>query len=371
MRFKGRDIPVRINSQGFRDREYASKGPTALRILGLGDSFAFGFGVNEEETYLARLEALLNDGKAEVINAGLAGMGPDSEARLLEMEGPRLDPDLVLVGFYVGNDLIDVLTRGRRARLRDGPLESRDATQERWSRPLRPGQILSAPLGPLPRPETSGLKARLRAHSHAYRFLTSRYAALRTWWRRRASGVPRGEFTPFNEEAFCLKHYPPEFEEAWAQTKVIFCMMKDWCDRHGSRIAIVAIPTRSQVYPEIWEEVRRTYGLRDEDFDLDKPLAKLNALGEEAGISVIDLLPALRRASSQPGERLYYPRDPHWTPRGHAVAAEELIAQLRSRGLLDPAGGPRLTAGHGAAPRASRGTAREAIPRRKPSAEWQ
>ena len=99
----GQPVQVRINSRGYRGREYPWDSAAGFRILGLGDSFTFGYGVEEDDAYLARLERALADRRVEVINAGLAGMGPDNEARLLAADGPGLRPDLVLVGFYVGN----------------------------------------------------------------------------------------------------------------------------------------------------------------------------------------------------------------------------------------------------------------------------
>src|SRR6185436_8711819 len=101
---------------------------------GLGDSFAFGFGVREDDTYLARMERALADRHVEVINAGLAGMGPDNEARLLAADGPGLRPDLVLVAFFVGNDLIDALTGIARTVLRDGAPAVPDGLLEKWYR---------------------------------------------------------------------------------------------------------------------------------------------------------------------------------------------------------------------------------------------
>lgn len=53
-------IPVKSNSDGFRDIvHHASKGGQTIRILGLGDSFTFGWGVSLEQTYLKRLEVTL------------------------------------------------------------------------------------------------------------------------------------------------------------------------------------------------------------------------------------------------------------------------------------------------------------------------
>jgi hypothetical protein len=333
-------VPVRINSRGYRGREYAWDAPPGFRILGLGDSFAFGFGVKEEETYLARIEDALADRHVEVINAGLAGMGPDNEARLLAADGPRLRPNLVLVGFYVGNDLIDAATGVARTRLRNGAPIVPDAILERWYRPLRPGRILPQPLA---RPTPGGLdlplpfKDILRKHSHLYRLVTGRVGRLQLARRAAAPGTaaktPLEEFNPFRQEAFCLKSYPPEFDGAWEKAKEALGEIKTWCDAHGARLAVVVIPTEAQVYPERWDDVRRRFALRDEDFDLEKPQRILAEHAAAGGIPLIDLLPVLRAARAT-GVPLYFRRDIHWTPRGHAVAADEIERQLDAFGFL-------------------------------------
>lgn len=71
------DTQVRHNSRGFRDREHdRTPSPTAIRILGLGDSFTVGGGAEFEETYLAQLERILNGREGhplvEVVNFGVS-----------------------------------------------------------------------------------------------------------------------------------------------------------------------------------------------------------------------------------------------------------------------------------------------------------
>lgn len=336
MSSEGGPVPVRINSRGYRGREYRWDAATGFRILGLGDSFAFGFGVEEGATYLARMERALTDRHVEVINAGLAGMGPDNEARLLTADGPGLRPDLVLVAFFVGNDPMDALTGTTRTELRDGAPAIPEGFLERWYRPLRPGVLLPQPLArssgglglPIP------FKDSLRRHSHAYRFVTGRVGRLLAASQAaRAGPPPPTEFNPFQQEAFCLRRYPPEFDLAWTRAKAALGEMKAWCDGHGSRLVLVVIPTEAQVDPQRWEAVRQRFRLKDEDFDLEKPQAILAAFASENGIPFIDLLPALRAARATGGP-LYFRTDIHWTPRGHAVAADEILRRVRDSKLL-------------------------------------
>jgi lysophospholipase L1-like esterase len=93
---------VRINQKGLRDREHAyTRSGDSQRILVLGDSFAWGYGVEDSERVSQLLEAALN---AEVINAGVSGYSTDQELLWLRGEGVRYDTDLIIL-FFTGNDI--------------------------------------------------------------------------------------------------------------------------------------------------------------------------------------------------------------------------------------------------------------------------
>jgi hypothetical protein len=95
---------VRINQLGLRDREHTYKRPEGTRrILVLGDSFAWGYGVEEAERFSQVLEASLG---VEVINAGVSGYSTDQELLWLREEGRQYDFDLVVL-VLAGNDIGD------------------------------------------------------------------------------------------------------------------------------------------------------------------------------------------------------------------------------------------------------------------------
>src|ERR1700757_1446958 len=100
------------NSLGMRDRERSpNKEPGSFRILFLGDSFVQGHGVPLEQTMPALLETSLNkperEKTVEVLNAGVFGYGPFLEYLYLKELMPSIKPDLVIVGFFIGNDVGD------------------------------------------------------------------------------------------------------------------------------------------------------------------------------------------------------------------------------------------------------------------------
>jgi lysophospholipase L1-like esterase len=103
MEFGNRSL--HINSRGMRDsREYEEAKPTnAVRIVGLGDSGMFGWGVEQDENYLAVLESNLNrraDGRIyDVLNLAVPGYNTQLEVESLRYKGLVFKPDIVVVGW--------------------------------------------------------------------------------------------------------------------------------------------------------------------------------------------------------------------------------------------------------------------------------
>jgi lysophospholipase L1-like esterase len=102
-------MPLRTNARGFRGPAVSeARTRDAVRIVGLGDSVMFGWGVREEDTYLARLAQELRAAHPEVawevINTAVPGYNTAMEVETLEKKGLAFDPDLVILNF-VGNDL--------------------------------------------------------------------------------------------------------------------------------------------------------------------------------------------------------------------------------------------------------------------------
>lgn len=93
----GFDTIIRINSHGFRGPERSFSRPDdKQRIIVLGDSFVWGFGVEEADIFTTQLERSLGDG-TEVINLGVSGYSTDQELLLYRDIGRRYNADLVIL----------------------------------------------------------------------------------------------------------------------------------------------------------------------------------------------------------------------------------------------------------------------------------
>lgn len=103
--------PVEVNERGYRGKPVAEpKPPGTLRVVALGDSHTFGWGVRDEETFVRLLEgglrALAPDKIVEAVNLGTPGANAVQEVRLFETRGLALEPDLVVVQYELNDVLV-------------------------------------------------------------------------------------------------------------------------------------------------------------------------------------------------------------------------------------------------------------------------
>lgn len=274
-------ISIRTNSVGMRaDREYTLEKPDGVfRIVGLGDSFTFGYGVNVEDTYLARLERLLLESgtNAEVINLGVAGLGTAEELRILQESGLQYDPDLVILGYYV-NDLGDN-TRSR--------LYSVDAK----------GRLCRDQSEYLP---AVGVRDWLYSFA-AYRFLAER-SHLLYLVRRSISGTVRDR----QRQTILAAQSRPHIQE-WRLTAALVDEIKRTCMERGIGFCLLSIPSaRNSTYF----------------------LSTVKLCETVAPDDIIDVRPAFDRIWND--EVVYWRRSHnHWTPIGHGIAARALLDHIR------------------------------------------
>ncbi|MBX3465179.1 MAG: SGNH/GDSL hydrolase family protein [Planctomycetes bacterium] len=173
---------LRTNHLGFRGPEVAEPKPAGtFRLLLLGDSVAFGWGVDDEATFARRLEVEWNQAaparRLEVVNTGHPMYDTCQQAATLREFLPRLEPDLVLLVYVVNDveptrDLAEGLLHGRQPPASEA-LEVPDDVWSWLERRLRPvlpatAQFLGArtdldarvaamlPPGEVYRPERSG-----------------------------------------------------------------------------------------------------------------------------------------------------------------------------------------------------------------------
>lgn len=108
---------AQANEFGFNDRDYPLRpAPGVFRILVLSDSFNWMGGPHSNYTHLLEEEFEPHYGKkrVEVIAAGYPMTHTAEQLALLKKFGLLYQPDLVVLGFYAGNDFLDGKPQRRR-----------------------------------------------------------------------------------------------------------------------------------------------------------------------------------------------------------------------------------------------------------------
>jgi len=326
----GLDYRVRTNSLGIRDREIAKeKKPGTRRVLIIGDSIAYGTGVDAEWRFSDFLSRALRN-NVEVINASVCGWGTDQELLYYENAGREFDPDLVIVTFTMANDvlnnMLDHLFLGTAPKprfvLRDGELALEKTKLE----------------SPSPR-----LDHRIRnalRRSRVLLFTKRRIDALRYEKRVKREGA-KGH-TGFDKEGLERDYshwsvyessYGPQFEEAWTVTEAILDRLSRRCSEDGAELIVFAFPLKLEVDDGWRRELLQHFGIDSTLLDFARPYERLGRICRERGIEFVYPVASFRDASRS--RKLYFARDSHPDIYGHAAAAGALLNVLHDKFFMN------------------------------------
>ena len=114
-------VHYRFNDQHLRAAPLAAESAKTTRVLALGDSFTFGWLLDEPDSYVgqlqARADAALGPGKVELLNGAAGGWGTEEYTAFLEDYGASIRPHVVLV--FIGVDDTERAKQGQLFRLSD------------------------------------------------------------------------------------------------------------------------------------------------------------------------------------------------------------------------------------------------------------
>jgi hypothetical protein len=304
------DVDVRFNSMGMRGPERSSiRAPGVGRVLLLGDGFAEGYTVPEEQTVRALLERRLADAgcPVEVWNAGAAGYSLDQELLYFTSEGRRHEPDAVVLFFY-SDDLVHNI-RGPRGK---PYLE------------MREGAVTERPLPSLPRERLREREIHRRPlllwrRSALLRYLSN--ASLGWDPRARAPLVALGIVEPAAPPPELLPYAnTPESKQLWPLAGGLLAALDSAVRAEGATLTGLYVPASFEVDDGEWARLQDRYSLNRKLWDRDKVQRRFEMVMESLGVSTLDPRPALRRA----GEPTYLREEGLWTAAGHRVVAEQL-----------------------------------------------
>lgn len=296
-RFRGKPFAFagnfKLNSQGFKDKEFTPKEKGGYRIVGLGDSFAFGV-VPYERNYLTLIESELQKShpNLDLLNMGIPGTGPVDYYELLTEEGLAFKPDMVLLSFFIGNDFVGP----RRRRLYE---YSYMATL--FHRAIRVARSYKGPLTPA---------AIVDYCDDCPTMTEDRFLQVESG--RSAKYVKRN------------KRFARSFEISLSYLEKVQAL----CKARGINFVVVLIPDEMQINQELQKTVRKKFhsDVDNSQWDITLPNRALASRLTRLGIETLDLYDSFVAASAQ--RRLYRQRDTHWNIAGNHLAASLIAAHI-------------------------------------------
>jgi hypothetical protein len=284
---------VTINSAGWRGKEFSRAKPAGtVRILGIGDSYTYGKAVGNDDIYLARLEQILNEeggARYETINTGHDGANTYEELRYFKKHDMMgLSPDVVVIGFTVGNDAELTFWDNRkilRSKLRDNSLML-DVTESDWFRGLKRNSRVAEILG--------------AGADWANKDLITRHSF-----------------------KLKLKTYD-EGGEAWQSCRNSLTGFYDLCRANNVPLVII-------LFPDWTRDSRQTYADYPEEFRaIHNKLISLFA--GSSGVTVVDIVSDLEATGLRVTE-LSVPIDGHPNRVWHDLVARKLGETIKGLGL--------------------------------------
>ena len=317
---------IEINSNGLRDRNYTKVKPeNTFRIAVLGDSFTFAAQVPHEQIYTSILESNLATCKAfkgkniEVINFAVDGYGTAQELLTLRQQVWDYQPDLVLLAFYIGNDVID----------------NSKALENNYYRPFfvyENGELL---------PDYSFQDLGLEYSDRYFITFVDRFPAWLVNRSRILQVVKKAELEAKKRNA--VHHFntltaqifqPPvdkNWQEAWQITDNLIVIMHEEVKEKKADFLLMLIADPIQVHPDEIEQ--ETYRLALDVKDFNYPDQRLQKLSETHNFPILSLTQPFRDYGKENLNCLHGFENSglctgHWNPQGHQFTAELINQKL-------------------------------------------
>ncbi len=330
-----------INSLGFRDREVPLKKTCAYRIVAIGDSFTYGWGVNIEDTWCKRLERNLRQAgmDIEVLDLGKPAAGPTEYAGIAEIVVPVLKPDLVIVGCLAGDDLqqvgppkdvwerlramfpnfIHLVRYCRDYRLFGGvPMPLKRSVADCRKMFEDTAKNLIGQMSAEQRARFDRIEEPIRDVFHR--------GMLNPWLLNHSTGAPDYFMNTLELDTL-------EYQIGW--TSKAFSRIEKITRRYGSGAIVLSIPEGFYVNKEAYRNVQRIgFHVVPEMLTCNAADEAVRKASEQAGLAFHCVTDEFRKHADDHG--LYFELDRHMTAAGNALYAD-LVTPLLAKDIADAA----------------------------------
>ena len=299
------DANIAINNAGVRDDEEIGPKPAdERRIVILGDSLVLSVQVPFQQTFGELLEQRLNlqpksgSHTYRVVNAGVQGYGPVEELLFFRNVVRHLQPDVVLVTVFVGNDAEEAIASEPKLSPRPATEALKESLVTTLRRTVRRSMVLQV------------LRLRVVAATERFRGLKAPpEPPLQSYAAVPAARIPRGI----------------------ERTRDLIGQLAQEANDVGARTAILLMPARFQVDDGDFGRLREAVAQAGGELQRDAATRRFTEALAPLSLPMTDLLPPLRAA--MPGPDVFFQQNVHLTPRGHGIVAEHLASFVRAHGF--------------------------------------
>jgi hypothetical protein len=284
------------------------------RVLFLGDSATEGAFVGPDQNFPRVFKTLLDarspDNQLRAINAGVWGMTTIDEYHLLEDKLLPLEPDVVVLGLFMANDInMNLAHRERRAQtdqrgwdyLRNHSALAHFVYTRLLALGARPGFASHSVLAPVD-----------------FGLVDSRGLSMLSY--------PAGELATYLQPSSSL------VDHAYQVLSSVLSDFKALGAKHAFTLRVLIIPSPSRVlgrlailhYPNLLRELAaQGVNIEPSAIDVDAPTRRVLALCAQLEIACVDPTRQLQRL----GARAFFPHDEHPTALAHQALAQALLSQ--------------------------------------------
>jgi hypothetical protein len=310
-------VRVKNNSDGMRDREYPVE-KKCFRMAVMGDSYTWGFGVEQDEIFMEILEREYFK-NIEVFNLGISGYSTvQSYLLFLELDA-KYNFDFALF-FYNTGDF------KRNVKADDNGYAKPYAVTEEGALVFKGLPVREA------KPVHHGLKSKLyirKLVSLVKAKLTGKIISLKYASRNEQNyGYKMGDIPvrTLNDG---------RYDYAYGITKEIFREIKKYCEGEGIKL-VVMLNTAAWQFDDIYKEKAADAFKGDRwRVDWELPQKKMEIILSGLKIPCLNLLPVLQKEYSATKKDPHFKIDGHYNPDGHMMIAKILQEFLKEENSLD------------------------------------
>ncbi len=276
---------IKTNNFGMRESENFELENEKYRIAFVGDSFVWGYGVNEEERFTNIVQKRLGE-EYEVMNFGVPGFSTDQYLLKIKEDVLKFNPDMIIVSFVL-NDLTYI--------------DEKVAYGKNKPLLVFNGDDLKIENYPIPKSS----------------------------WKPKIIIKINELLTGINKKLFLKEEFPEifklngkDYDEEIKLNNNVYKEIKSIADKNDIDMAIIYIPQKTVF---ISEEELKGFGLSFGEVYLNRPAEIVQNLSNELDVAYIDLQPYL---GVNGGSKNYFIKDTHFNQVGHINSAMVISNEL-------------------------------------------